>query len=47
MFYSICIETQYETKGKWNEIIGITYRPNTQPIAKLNIFTSTLIDLLE
>jgi hypothetical protein len=47
IFESIFIETQYETKGKSNEIIGVIYRPNTQPRADLDVFTSTLFDLLE
>jgi len=40
LYISIFIKTQYE-------IIGVIYRPNTQPRADFDVFTPTLLELLE
>ena len=39
--------TQYETKGKSNEIIGVINKPNTQPRADFDVFTTIVFELVE
>ena len=44
---SVFIEVISNSKACNNSIIGTIYRPNTQPKADLEIFTSTLYDLMD
>ena len=47
VFESVFVEIISSNDASPNNIIGIIYRPNTQPKADLDIFTSTLFDILD
>jgi len=47
IFESVFVEIIQPNEAQTNNIIGIIYRPNTQPKADLDIFTSTLFDILD
>ena len=45
IFESVFIEI--EVKHGKNEIVGVIYRPNTFPLADINVFTTCFLDLLD
>ncbi len=47
VFESIFIEISDNSKSCQNKVIGVIYRPNTQPRADLDIFSSTLMDTID
>ena len=47
VFESLFIEISSNSKSCPNKIIGVIYRPNTQPRADLDIFTTTIRDIID
>ncbi len=47
VFESLFIEISDNLKSCQNKIVGVIYRPNTQPRADLDIFSSTLMDTID
>ena len=39
--------TELKTKSKKNTIVGVSYRPNTAPKADIDVFSSTLHDIMD
>ena len=47
VFESLFVEITNTSVSSKNKIIGIIYRPNTQPRANLDIFSSTLTGVID
>ena len=47
VFESLFIETSNSSNAGTTNIVGVIYRPNTQPKADIDIFSSTLFDIMD
>jgi hypothetical protein len=47
IFESLFIEIFTNDKSNTNQIVGVIYRPNTQPRADMDIFTQTLYSIMD